>query len=421
MPGSRLYNFTLKQPQFEVTPFQAVAFEPKEKENLSILTNAFEKIEERENKTAAAKSELNTMFSQLDSKLNKDDPETMEWWSNFQKKYKDELDDYVRLGDYSKALKFATEAAGEAANDKELLGRMNSSAMYKKVHDDALQRFNDGTVLDTSLEWFDTVQPYTHKNITDKNGNIISGTFEQKIALLDDVNWSSVYEGTMKLINPDTTSTSTSSGSRRSSSGPEGGHSKGSSSSRSHSKTIVTAKEINDMAQEIAKDTTLMPRVAQQYEKDKFRLMKLSNDYWSGELSDSDKASVKYEIDILKSRIFDKNGATDLEGYIKRCLQNEVISNGLAYENESTSTSHESDISNTKPSGSGGGGGGGSSAPIIINTGNQQPGQTPSVPTRPYNAPRITFGPGFGKTKFNGVELTGVQQSRDDMYNSWIR
>lgn len=412
----RLYDFRLSAPTFEVNPFQAVAYD-EEPTPVTILSDSIDTLKKEHLEGRKAFDDVQTLFGKTTEQLYQDDPETLKWWSDYKDSINYELNAYLNAGDYTGAVLAASKFGAKAASDPELLGRINSSSLYKAAHDEALKKFKEGTIRDTDLEWFETVQPYKHEDIKDKDGNIIGGTWKQTIALYDDVDWSNIYGGVMKLINPDTTSTSTSSGSQVSNSGPKGGYSRGSSSSRSHSKTVVTAKEINDMAQEIAKDTTLLTRVDQQYEKDKFRIMKLSNDYWSGTLSDSDKKSVKYELDLLKSRVFGKNGDTDLEGYIKRCLQNEVISNGLAYENESTGSSHESNKSTTAPSSGGGGGGGGNGTPIIINTGNT-PTQTPTYPTTPNPAPRIVM-PSLNGRRYNNVERRDVQDARSNMYGGW--
>lgn len=393
----RLYDFRLANPTFEITPFQAVAYD-EEPIPVNILSDSVDTLKKEHVEAQKSFDDVQTLFGKTTAQLYQDDPATLEWWSQYKDGINYEINAYLNSGDYSGAIRAASKFGAKAASDPEVLGRINSSSAYKAVHDDAVNRMNEGKgrVRDTDLEWFETVDPYKHEDIKDKNGNIIGGTWKQKVVLYDNVNWADIYSAAYKLINPDSKSTSTSSGSRRSNSGPEGSYSKGSSSSRSHNKTVVTQQEINDMAQEIAKDTSIMPAVSQQYLKDKFRYMVLSNKYWSEGLNASDRDSIGYEMKQLKSRIFDKNGNTDEEGYIKRCLTNQIISEGLAYENESTSTTNESDISTAKPDGSGGGGG---TAPVIVNVGNQD-----SYNVEPdgsgYPAPRIREPNNKSKTTF---------------------
>lgn len=396
----RLYDFRLANPTFEINPFQAVAYD-EEPIPVNILSDSIDTLKKEHVEAQKSFDDVQTLFGKTTAQLYQDDPATLEWWSQYKDGINYEINAYLNSGDYSGAIRAASKFGAKAASDPELLGRINSSSIYKAVHDDALKRMNDGTVRDTDVEWFETVDPYKHEDIKDKDGNIIGGTWKQKVVLYDDVNWTSVYESVDKLIHPDTKSTGRSSGSRRSNSGPEGSYSKGSSSSRSHSRTVVTQKEINDMAQEIVKDTTLMPKVSQQYEKDKYRYMALSARYWSGGLKASDRDSIAYEMKQLKSRIFDKNGNTDEEGYIKRCLTNEIISQGLSYENESTNISNESDISTAKPDKSGGGSGSGT-APVVVNVGNQDSsGVQPNSGF--YPAPRLRSKNVFDKV-MNGLK-----------------
>lgn len=269
MPGSRLYNFTLKQPQFEITPFQAVAFEPKDKVNVSLLSDSFSKIEERRRAFNEKQAGLIKMFGDLSDKLVLEGPgseEQVNWWNDFQNGYKKSLEEWSNSGDLAGALEAATNYAAEAYNDRELHARMKASEDYNKYIEDAKDRVKQGKVSQEKFDWwinkkgayhFDTLT-YTYPNynyptvgfshvpIMSDNKGLYSGTPYME-ALYDDLNPATFGMIAEKLINPDS---STSSWSKSTESGY---HKDGSGTTKSSGKsgetqlTQITEQQIKDV------------------------------------------------------------------------------------------------------------------------------------------------------------------------------
>lgn len=323
MPGTRLYNFSLAQPQFEVTPFQAVAFEPKEQPNFGLLTNAFEKIEQRETATSKVKADLNTLFSTIDPKLNKDDPETMEWWKNFQKKYKDEIADYVRGGDYSTAIQFATEAAGEAVNDKELLARQYRYETYKKEYDTQKARVNNG-ISEKTFKWWNKENPFDYEFIRDDEGNVISGKAWNGKPPVNDFDLIKLYATAFQILNPDTITrgSSTSISNRKGVKGITTGSEK--SSGYSKSRTTVTPKEVlNVIKDTFEANNENIDSLYQRYEVDKYDVEEMEKEY--NNMSEEEKNSTRgkdlYYIKELKKKLLTRNGSwCGAEWYFARLI-----------------------------------------------------------------------------------------------------
>ena len=382
MPGSRLYNFTLKQPQFEITPFQAVAFEPKEQPNIGLLTNAFEKIEQRENNTSKAKADLNAMFSVIDSKLNKDDKETMDWWNKFQQQRLDAINDYIRGGDYSKAFQFATEAAGEAANNKELLARQYRYETYKKEDDKQRSRADSGDIRYATYDLYKQEHPFDYEFIKDDDGNIISSKAWSAPVPVKDFDIVKHYATAFQLINPDTDSKGTSSSVGRTN-GAKGIHtSNKSGSSRSVSRTSIKPAEVLNMIKtvfDINHDD--IKALGQRYRVDCNELEKLEAEF--DKMDADERASnrgkdLEFEIELRKKLLWHNGGYCGERLYYARLIAGmynagfkaedgfteedfpvEQIAKGLGFVKSSVDISTTSDKSyiDSRDDGTGSGGG----------------------------------------------------------------
>lgn len=368
MPGSRLYNFTLKQPQFEITPFQAVAFEPKEQPNIGLLTNAFEKIEQRENNTSKAKADLNAMFSAIDSKLNKDDKETMDWWNKFQQQRLDAINDYIRGGDYSKAFQFATEAAGEAANDKELLARQYRYETFKKEDDKQKARVESGDIRQATYNLYKKNHPFDYEFIKDDDGNIISSKAWSAEAPVKDLDIVKFYATTFQLINPDTTKKGSSNTVARATGNDNRHDSTETGTSFSRSKSAVTVDEVlRSNVNTFLLDPENSKALRQRYEADLNELKDLEEQYNKMDVNEQQSQRGKdllYDINLRKKLLYRNDSECGYEYYFGRLISGTynsgakieniddnnfalIAAQGLAYSNTSVDSGNVSRSTHT--------------------------------------------------------------------------
>lgn len=321
MAGTRLYNFSLAQPQFEVKPFQAVAFEPKERPNINILADAFDTLEERENKYSDAIGAMNLSFAQLKDNLSQD-KKTLDWFENFKKKYQGTISDFAKLGDYYSAASFGKRLASEMLTDGELKGNLYSYETYKKDHD-AIKQKADAAGDVIGLYFYEQENKYDPDNIKwikDENGNIIGAEeykpnreYFEPIDYVKDV-WSKGFG----IINADQTSKSSSRNSSTQRGNEHFNKSSGSESSHSTNISEIKASEVLKSFDLVVKGLGIdVSRIKYDFDaRCKWR-DKLQDEY--DNLSDSEKTSTKgqdllYQISLYDS-VLVHNGIRDYKSY----------------------------------------------------------------------------------------------------------
>ena len=405
MPGSRLYNFTLKQPQFEITPFQAVAFEPKDKVNVGLLSESLNKIEERRKSFDEKKAGLIKMFGDVNDKLVLEGPgseEQVNWWNNFQNAYNTKLEEWSNSGDLAGALEAATEYSAEAYANKELHARMKASDDYRNYTKDIEQRVKEGKVSNRKYKWwknswrgqysFNSLNEENSDNaILDNEGNIIYSGTPYMETLYDDFNPMLFGLSVEKLINPDSKTEAVSRASERAYHKDGSGSSTSSSTSTEHSETEITQEEILELERAVQNYfPDLHAQVAQQkaFEEETYlELQSISqaNIYPDAVLDETGQVTInskgeylaqnedgtteyrspsanEADTDLLErlgKTILSNNGTflTSKEYYDKNVF-NVAIAAALAYKNTVNRKSSSSGKSVTKASHGGGGGGG---------------------------------------------------------------
>lgn len=357
MPGSRLYNFSLAQPQFEVTPFQAVAFEPKEQPNYALLANAFDKIEQRENQYNTSIANMDKSFAALQPSLSQD-KQTLDWFENYKKKYRDVLTDFANTGDYHNAAAFGTKLASEMLNDGELIGHIHAYETYKKEYDKVKQKAEaSGDVI--GLHYFEEQNKYSPNNIqwlTDSTGKITGASeYNVKTPYFETIDYAKeIWAKGFQLINADQSSKSSRTSSGVSYSDDFGGYTSSSGSGHSTSLSKVTPQEILKSWDAVIKATGISPsRIKYDYESRLSWRNKLKAEYDA--MSESDKLStkgqnLKYEIELYDSVLY-HNGIEDYRSFYADMIAGgetaKAVAELMAYKHTSVSDDRESNSGRT--------------------------------------------------------------------------
>lgn len=357
MPGSRLYNFSLAQPQFEVTPFQAVAFEPKEQANFALLANAFDKIEQRENQYNTSIANMDKSFAALQPSLSQD-KQTLDWFENYKKKYRDVLTDFATSGDYHNAAAFGTKLASEMLNDGELIGHIHAYETYKKEYDKVKQKAEaSGDVI--GLHYFEEQNKYSPNNIqwlTDSTGKITGASeYNVKTPYFETIDYAKeIWAKGFQLINVDQSSKSSRRSVGSSYTDDFGGTTSHSGSSHSTSLSKVTPQEILKSWDAVVKATGISPsRIKYDYESRLSWRNKLKAEYDA--MSESDKLSTKgqdlnYEIKLYDSVLY-HNGIADYRSFYADMIAGgetaKAVADLMAYKHTSVSDDFESNSGKT--------------------------------------------------------------------------
>ena len=321
MPGSRLYNFSLAQPQFEIQPFQAVAFEPKTKADISILNQAFDKIEQRTREYHKNMSAMDTAFAQLQPNLSQDKA-TLQWVKNFKNKYKDQVNQFATLGDYANAANYGQRLAAEMLNDGELIGNINAYDTWKKEHDAVKQRA-DAAGDKIGLYLYEKENKYSPDNITwlrDDEGNITGAEeYKPNREYMEPIDYAKdIWAKGFQLINPDQSSKSSSRSNSSGNSNDYGSHTSSSERRHSTSKSQVTPQEVLKSWDAVVKAYGVnVSRIKYDFDARCTWRDKLQDEY--NALSDYDKASTKgqdllYEIQLYDS-VLVHNGTRDYKSF----------------------------------------------------------------------------------------------------------
>lgn len=369
----RLYNVSLSQPKFEITPFEAVTYDPKEGPDVSLLINTFDKIENRQNNAVKAKADVLNTFSTLDPKLNKDDEETMNWWNDYQQNIMYDIEHFVRIGDYSKAYQYATEKAAEVANNKELLARQHSYETFKIEKEKLKNRVSSGDIRQATYNMVMKENPFTNDFIRDEYGNVISSKdFQLKKEPVKDFDVIKHIASAFQLLNPDSTAVGRST--RRDVATSK--HRKGSAHSTDTKREILTPERVLDMIQDtFDMNGDNIEALGQRYETDLDMLKDWEAEYDA--LSDEDKngekgKTLQWKKDKLKELIYRNGVPCGAEWYYARLIAGGVnaglvdkeswddtyigsIAEGLSYSRTSNSRSNESSVANYDDDDSSGG------------------------------------------------------------------
>lgn len=369
MPGSRLYDFRLAQPQFEVTPFQAVAFEPKTQPNVGLLSDAFAKIADREQKYTEKLAAMDTQFAKLKETLSPDDA-TARWFENYKKKYRETITEFANSGDYENAINFGTRLAAEALNDGELQGHTYAYSTYKQERDANKQRVNNG-VSNLDYEYWEYKNQFNPEKIdwTLVDGKVTGAKDYKTTVLYDSIDYAKdIYAKGYQLINPDVISTSEGKSTSTSHGGPKGSSSKSHSESNSHSLEKVTAEELLKVWDNLVLTTgDDIERIQQDFESKKYHVKVLEERKAALDPSSQEYKDLQSVIDSYNRVLTKNNSPIDYKEYYCRMISGaiegdnnvaKIMADNMAYTKESTGHDVSDSTSSTSTKDGGGGGGG---------------------------------------------------------------
>lgn len=414
MPGSRLYNFSLAQPQFEVTPFQAVAFEPKDKEDISLLSNSFAKVAEREEKYTEKLAALDAQFAKLKETVSPD-KKTAEWFENYRKKYRDSVIAFANTGDYENASKFGTKLAAEALNDGEYQGHAFAYASYKAERDANKQRVNNG-VSNIDYEYWNDHNQFDPDKIkwTYVDGVITGATEYDTTPLYNSIDYAKdVYAKGYQLVNPDVISTSRGTSHSSSYGDSKGSRSSSSSRSNSHSLEKVTAEELLKVWDNLILTTgDDIERIKQDFKAKKYHVEKLKEQQAKLDPNSTEYKDLQSVIDTYNRVLVSNNSSVDYKMYYCRMISGamegdnnvaKIMADSMAYTKESTGSDVSSSSGRTVNDGDSGGGG--------HHGGGRHGGGYTTVSQPSPSAPGSA---GISRTTYNrgGVPSNRVQQGR---------
>lgn len=397
-------RWSLKAPVFNI-PVANVEFSDykPQQENFDFLANSLQQREQRQLAATKSVSDMDKALGEYREKLHQDE-ETLRWFDDFSTKYKNEVNNYAKYGDYGNAVNSAIRLAGEAANDPELIGRLRTSAQYKEIDDKVKSRINKD--IDPEIyRWWKKTNPYKHENIT-VDGRIVGSNeidinepqpainfadnslaafkliTEYKNSKSND--WSTSGNGPIYAedMEVDTTGWSQAPTAYKLANGTilgtgqnqTGGH---------YSKTVqkVDYKDILARADElIAAIPGGFGRVEQSYKVYMSTLEDMENELQNMIEGSDDYNRQKQMIDERR-RLISRNGSpiTDYKEYYARMVTNELFAKGLAYNWEtissgSTSSSSVTPYTSSTASGRRAGSGDGSGAGGVLGEEPFEPG-----------------------------------------------
>lgn len=122
-------QYSLKKANIQFTPLQGVEYKPMEY-NMGYLADSLNRMEERERKATEEQSKLDVTFAKIKEQLHQDD-ETQQWFHDWEKKQRATIEGFAQLGDYSNAIKYASNMASSALDDGELQARIKTNQQYE--------------------------------------------------------------------------------------------------------------------------------------------------------------------------------------------------------------------------------------------------------------------------------------------------
>lgn len=370
-----------------IKPIQPIAFNPAtftagtyeyKPLDASVLSNSLAQRKEMEEKASDEMSAMDALFSELKPKVMNDD-ETNQWFSNYENKYKNGVQELAAQGNYAAARNLAKRMASEAAADKSLQGRMKWKTDYDAVDKQIEENYQKGELDKDTLDWWKAKKQNAPKyqNTVDKNGNIIGSNNYQPEMPYKKVDVIGLINAAFKMATPDKNSTSS------------GWSKEGMATTKDANGNIIYKEDENEdnirvssegknsykyekvtqetilenMNELMDKDSETRLALEQQFEVQKWKYEQLEQQY--NALSEADKNSEngrekKRQMERLKSSLVSNGSTLTFDNYIAHKVKDSNIVKNMAYNWIDYSTfSGKSDL----PQRSGRSGGGGAGNP----------------------------------------------------------
>lgn len=154
--------------------YQPTINKPVELNTYNKLSRSLAVAEDRRYKAADANAGIDLLFNNVGQQLHQD-AETASWFEGFKNKYKGEVDNYLLSGDYGNAIFYAKQAAAKAAQDPELLARIESNSEYQTQKKAVDSLFASGKIDQVTRDrWLDQ-NKYHFDAVKNNVGEVIGG------------------------------------------------------------------------------------------------------------------------------------------------------------------------------------------------------------------------------------------------------
>lgn len=366
-----------------IKPIQPIAFNPAtftagnyeyKPLDSSVLVNSLSQMRDMEEKASDEMSAMDALFSELKPKVMNDD-ETNQWFSNYESKYKNGVQELAAQGNYAAARNLAKRMATEAAADKSLQGRMKWKTDYDAVDKQIEENYQKGELDKDTLDWWKAKKQNAPKyqNTVDKDGNIIGSNNYQPEMPYKKVDIVGLINAAFKMATPDKNSTSSgwskegmaktkdANGNIIYKEDENKDNIRVSSERKSSYKyeKVTQATILENMNELMDKDSETRLALEQQFEVQKWKYEQLEKQYDA--LSETDKNSEngrekKRQIERLKESLVSNGSTLTFDNYIAHKVKDSDIIKNMAYNwiDHSTFTG-QSDLPQRNEKDSGGG------------------------------------------------------------------
>ena len=201
------YNIrpTLKTVNVAPQQYQFQSFTPQQVD-MSLLANSMQKKEERINNADKQRAIVENSLGAIRERINTADPTVAKRFKAKVDSIMNTIDSYSNIGRYGDAIREATRAAGNLANDEEFQGMVKTNKQYQDAR--AAIKSNPYLSSMTKERWLAT-NSYKFNSIKDESGNII-GTedWQEDWSPVADINPDTINSLILQSINPDSSSSS---------------------------------------------------------------------------------------------------------------------------------------------------------------------------------------------------------------------
>lgn len=316
-------NMTLRGPIYNPTVYTPMEYKP-QVADVNIFQRSLAQREARRNQAVQAKNAIDLALGEVESKLN---PNETEWFNNYKNDINNQIAENYDAGDYGAAFRTATALAGQTAKDTQILGRIRANEEFNKEVQTQQARRDKGEISQNTYDWWLSNNPYSYKDITNDNGNVVGGSsWTADSRPVADINWASQAMAAFKLISPDKYSWT---GGNTTTNADGTGN--GNRTSNSYER--VSAKDIRDNIERMLSATPDGYRQAEQaYDVAKYEYNNMVNEWKSLADDDPKKQELRDKLDKREQLMYQNGSPISYKEYYARMITDELYSEGLAYD-----------------------------------------------------------------------------------------
>lgn len=169
-------------------------------QDYDLLSRTVEAREARIDKANERKNAIDEALGKLEAQLHNDE-KTRTWFQNYKNNIQQEIADEINAGNYRSAIRLATDKASEMILNPEVQGRIKTNQQYQQIREE--QRKFAGNNQELFNYWL-AKNPYTHENIIDAEGNVISSKdYIPNFTLVGEANLTGLADAAFKVITPE--------------------------------------------------------------------------------------------------------------------------------------------------------------------------------------------------------------------------